>query len=191
MHYNDNTSTLDVFFFFQTVWGSTYSTFTMLMKPLYACCVPFRQPAGLVEGLVGARFPTVAVTATAYTLPSAATLPLWMFFFFFKLFGDRHTVRSQCWWNHSMHAAFPSGSLQWQYTSTVWMPLGRFTLCSGSLQWQYTSTVWMPLGRFTLCFVAGKGSANPFSRHFIRWLLIWLLLTGSSPEQRVVAKARL
>ena len=40
------------------------------------------------------------------------TLPLWMFFFFFKLFGDRHTVRSQCWWNHSMHAAFPSGSLQ-------------------------------------------------------------------------------
>ena len=48
-----------------------------------------------------------------------------------------------------------------------------------------------PLGRFALCFVAGKGSANPFSRHFIGWILIWSLLTGSSPEQRVVAKARL
>lgn len=48
-----------------------------------------------------------------------------------------------------------------------------------------------PLGHFALWFVAEKGSANPFSRHFIRWILIWLLLTGSSPEQRVVAKARL
>ena len=47
--FGSNTSTLDVFFFFQTVWGSTYSTFTMLMKPLYACCVPFRQPAVAVH----------------------------------------------------------------------------------------------------------------------------------------------
>ena len=48
----------------------------------------------------------------------------------------------------------------------------------------------LAIGRFALCFVAGKGSANPFSRHFIRWILIWSLLTGSSPEQRVVAKAK-
>ena len=41
---------------------------------LYATFEKALQPAYLLEGLVGARFTTVAVTATAYTLLPAATL---------------------------------------------------------------------------------------------------------------------
>ena len=37
-------TTLPLWMFFPNCLG-TCSTFTMLMKPLYACCIPFRQPA--------------------------------------------------------------------------------------------------------------------------------------------------